>query len=275
VEQFEIPVRRLPVMRVEAGRFDPGDDRAAVEEPLQVMVNGEPFAVIMRSPGADRELAAGFLFSEGLIARREDLIDLRERRGPSQGEPHNVVEVEVSPVALTRFGPERRRVTTSAACGLCGRQTIESLKAVAPRVGNGWAMDATVLSVLPATLRGRQHAFDQTGGLHAAGLFSPDGTLMVVAEDVGRHNAVDKVIGRLWLAERLPLASHALVVSGRASYEIVQKAFLAGVPIVAAVGAASTLAIDLASESGITLAGFVRDGRFVVYTHPRRVVIGS
>lgn len=275
----DAPVRRVPVTRV--GR-DPGAplDAVAIEEPLQVVVNGEPFAVVMRTPGDDAALAAGFLFAERIIRGREEIsrIDVgvavqgAAREAPTDGTRHNVVHVRLNGDVSGRMHDVQRQVATTSSCGLCGRQTIESLRADAPPVVNGWAVGAPVLIGMAARLRDAQPIFDRTGGLHAAGLFTPDGTLETSAEDVGRHNAVDKVVGTRLLDGTVPLSRSVLFVSGRTSYEIVQKAFLAGIPVVAAVSAPSTLAVDLATEAGITLVGFVRGGGFNVYTRPERVV---
>lgn len=263
--------RRLPVVRVRAGRHSAADDRAAVEEPLQVVVNGEAFAVVMRTPGSDAELTAGFLFAERVLRSPDEIVRIRVGDGHPGSDRHNVAEVETAADVGRRLAASARRVTTSASCGLCGRQTIDSLRAEAPRVDGGWTLPSDIVTSLTDRLRVAQPAFAESGGLHAAGLFDTAGELKLVAEDVGRHNAVDKVVGRALLDKALPLSSSVLLVSGRASYEIVQKAFLAGIPVVAAVSAPSTLAVELADEAGITLVGFLRDGRFNIYTHPHRI----
>jgi FdhD protein len=264
--------RDVRVVRIGATGRREARDLTAVEEPLQIRLDGEAFAVVMRTPGADRELVAGFLFAERIVRSVHDLVELRTGEPPHDG-PHNVVEVRlrVNHTPASRVAP--RRVISSASCGVCGRQTIESLTAGVPPVTSGWTIGAALVSALPLRMRESQHGFASTGGLHAAALFRRDGQLDALAEDVGRHNAVDKVVGAALLGARLPLADTMLCVSGRVSYEIVQKALLAGIPIVAAVSAPSSLAIDLASTSGITLVGFVRDGSFNVYTHPERVVL--
>jgi FdhD protein len=263
-------IRAVDVVRVDRrGRRAPARDRTAVEEPLQVRVNGEPFAVIMRTPGADRDLTAGFLFSEGVVAAAADIARM-EAAPNGHGPAHNVLDVTVAgPGATPRVA--RRLVTTGSSCGLCGRQTIESLTVRAPRLAAAWTIAAAVVAALPARMREAQRAFDATGGLHAAALFDRHGALDLVAEDIGRHNAVDKVVGRKLTAGALPLAESLLCVSGRSSYEIVQKAFLAGIPALVAVSAPSSLAVELADEGGLTLIGFARDGRFNIYTHPERV----
>jgi FdhD protein len=273
-QREETAHRSVSVVRVRNGVSERIADAAAVEEPLQVRIDGEAFAVLMRTPGDDRHLTAGFLYSERILRSAPDVVSIEpcvDRTHPGRS---NVIDVALAPGARTAAEDrlaEQRKVVANAACGLCGRVTIESLQVQAPYIDAAWTLDRQRAATLPSRLRARQSAFDETGGLHAAGLFAPDGTCDGLAEDVGRHNAVDKVVGRLLLDDRLPRADRALVVSGRASFEIVQKAFLAGIPIVAAVSAPSSLAIDLAAAAGITLLGFVRDGGFNVYTHPQRI----
>jgi FdhD protein len=258
----------LELVRASDGRLEPGRDHVAVEAPLEVRLNGHPFAVIMRTPGADTDLAAGFLFTEGVIRSAADL----ERVDPVDG-------VSVLNAVLSRSRAEilpdlldsRRTVSQNSSCGLCGRRTLESLDIDRPPLSVEWQLDVNVIAGLPALLRHAQHAFDLTGGLHAAGLFDLHGRLLGSAEDVGRHNAVDKLLGRALVAGHLPLADAILVVSGRASFEIVQKAFLGGIPLVAAVSAPSSLAVDLSERAGITLVAFVRDDRCNVYAHPERI----
>jgi FdhD protein len=252
------------------------DDRAAVEEPLEVRLHGEPFAVIMRTPGDDRALAAGFLLSESIVRTAADLGAVEYCRHPDHPDRHNVVDVfllgDARAALDERTGKdERRNVMMNSSCGVCGRVTIESLRTRAAPLVPDWTMSKTIAASLPERLRPRQAIFDGTGGLHAAGLFTADGICERSAEDVGRHNAVDKVIGAMLLDERLPLDRLALAVSGRVSFEIVQKAWLAGLGLVCAVSAPSSLAIDLAEEAGITLLGFVREGGFNAYTHPARI----
>ena len=262
-------VRWVPVLQV--GAADPASpmDAVATEEPLQVLVGGEPFAVIMRTPGADRELSIGFLLAERVITSTADVQDIR--RGPGQPNVLDVTVTDAATVRLQAIHRTRRLVTTNSSCGICGRVTIESLQVEAPPIGADWVVPCAVVRQLPDTVRLAQAVFEQTGGLHAAALFGRDGRLELLAEDVGRHNAVDKVIGQMALAGRLPLEDSILFCSGRTSFEIVQKAFLAGIPLVAAVSAPSSLAIELASDAGITLLGFVRGQRFNVYSHRWRV----
>jgi FdhD protein len=251
-----------------------GTDRAATEEPLEIRLHNRPFAVIMRTPGADRELAAGFLLSEGVLKTPDDLGTLEYCTDPKADHPENIVNATIangSAESLERLLAERRQVTMNSSCGMCGRLTIESLRADGPVIRSGWTMSARTLVAIPDRLRASQRVFDETGGLHAAGLFTPEGRLEAMAEDVGRHNAVDKVIGRMLMQDRLPLSDHLLFVSGRTSFEIIQKAFIAGIPLVAAVSAPSSLAIELAQDSGVTLVGFLRGANFNIYAHPERI----
>jgi FdhD protein len=268
------PYRRVFVTRVGRAGAGDGEDLAATEEPLEVRLHGRSFAVIMRTPGADRELAAGFLLSEGVVRSSGDLGAVEHCRHPDHPDVHNIVDVYLigdAATAVDRHLDERRNVLTSSACGLCGRVSIDSLKVHAAPLTTGVVLDKALAATLPDRLREHQRAFDETGGLHGAALFDASGGVVTAAEDVGRHNAVDKVIGRMLLDDRIPISNHALVVSGRASFEIVQKAWMAGVAVVCAVSAPSSLAIELAGEAGITLLGFVRDGGFNLYTHPHRI----
>ena len=247
-----VDVVRLP-------RRDGTSDRVAVEEPLEIRIGGEPVAVTMRTPGNDEELALGFCLTEGLVpvtARIPD--DLAA----------NTVEVEAS-----GFDPERlcRYFYTSSSCGVCGKGAIEAVQVTAPRVESPLEVPETVVASLPDRLLTAQRAFAATGGLHATGLFTSDGELECVREDVGRHNAMDKVVGWAFLQGLLPLSEHVLCVSGRLSFELVQKVAVAGCPVLVAVGAPSSLAVELAVDRGVTLCGFVRDGRVTVYTEPWRI----
>lgn len=229
-----------------------------------------PVAVTMRTPGSDFELAAGFLFTEGVIAGRDEVrrVSYCEDLPPHE-QHYNVVTVE-----LTRPVDDdvlRRNFAATSSCGICGKATLDDVEVHCAPIGPGPEVEPEVILAMPDTLRGRQPVFERTGGLHAAGLFSPDGTLRTLREDVGRHNAVDKVIGERLLAGDLPLGDALLQVSGRIGFEIVQKAARAGIPVISAVGAPSSLAVDAAARLGVTLIGFVRDGRFNVYTHRERV----
>jgi FdhD protein len=234
-------------------------DGVAVEEPLEIRIDGEPVAVTMRTPGHDEELALGFCLSEGLAPRSAAL---------PQDLAANVVEVEAPGVDLARL---RRSFYTSSSCGVCGKGALEAVAVEAPRVGSELRVDPSLVAGLPDRLREAQAAFEVTGGLHATGLFAPDGTLLCLREDVGRHNALDKVVGWAFGQRLLPLSEHVLCVSGRLSFELVQKAAVAGCPILAGVGAPSSLAVELARDRRVTLCGFVRDGRMNVYSEPWRV----
>lgn len=264
--------RAFDVVRVEKERTNPAADRVAVELPLEVRLEGEPFSVIMRTPGADEDLAVGFLFTEGVIRNAGEI------RRVELAEAPNVINVRLSR-ARAEILPEllglRRQVTTNSSCGMCGRRTLESLEVNAPPLAARWSVRSDLVASLPHSLRAAQRTFDETGGLHAAGLFDTEGRLEISAEDVGRHNAVDKLLGRMVMTHRTPLEMSLLFVSGRSSFEIIQKAFLGGIPLVAAVSAPSSLAIDLARKSGITLLGFVRDSRFNIYAHHERVQVGE
>ena len=247
----------VEVVRLPAGTAE--SDRVAVEDPLEIRVNGEPVAVTMRTPGHDEELALGFCLSEGIEPAAAGLpADLAA----------NSVEVDApgfDPTAL------RRSFYTSSSCGVCGKGALEAVAVDAPRVEASWTVGRRAVASLPDRLRTEQGAFAATGGIHATGLFERDGTLVCLREDVGRHNAMDKVVGWAFGARALPLDDRILCVSGRLSFELVQKAAVAGCPLLVAVGAPSSLAVELASDRGITLCGFVRDGRVNVYSHAWRV----
>jgi FdhD protein len=247
----------LDVLRLPAGASE--RDRVAVEEPLEIRVNGEPVAVTMRTPGNDEELALGFCLSEGIrpVAARlpEDLAA-------------NSVDVDApgfDPAGL------KRSFFTSSSCGVCGKGALEAVAVEAPRVGAAWTVSAELVSALPERLRSGQGAFAATGGIHATGLFDRDGELLCLREDVGRHNAMDKVIGWAFVEGLLPLSDKILCVSGRLSFELVQKAAVAGCPVIVAVGAPSSLAVELAGDRRVTLCGFVRDGRVNVYSAAWRI----
>ena len=266
--------REVPVVRITSDATARQVDLAAVEEPLEVRLHDRPFAVIMRTPGADRALAAGFLLSEGVVAGPHELGAVEHCRHPRHPEVHNVVNVFLLGDARHRLDERldgRRHVTASAACGMCGRSTIESLETRLPPLRLDTRVSTTFVRGLPYGLRQQQRIFDQTGGLHAAALFTADGRLASSAEDVGRHNAVDKVVGAMLFDDALPLTGYVLVVSGRTSFEIVQKAWVAGIELVCAVSAPSSLAIETAEAAGITLIGFAREQGFNVYSHPDRM----
>lgn len=266
----------VDVTRIHSASTTSARDMVAIEEPLEIRLHGRPFSVIMRTPGADRELAAGFLLSERVLRGPDDLGTIEYCSdvvpGPGKTNQSNIVNVTLAdPSRAAALLDAARRVTTNSSCGLCGRQTIESLATDVAPIAVTMSVHANALTALPRLLREQQVVFDQTGGLHAAGLFTAQSELLDVAEDVGRHNAVDKVIGRQLMRDALPLSGMILMVSGRSSFEIVQKAVFAGVPIVASVSAPSSLAIELADEMGVTLVGFVRGDGFNVYTAPQRI----
>jgi FdhD protein len=233
-------------------------DEVAVEEPLEIRVGGEALAVTMRTPGHDEELALGFLFGEGLIDSARDA-------GPPADLAGNIVEV-AGPLLRE---PARRRFYATSSCGVCGKGALEEIAVMSAPLPDGPAVDRALLAKLPERLR--QPGFERTGGLHATGLFTPDGELVAVREDVGRHNAMDKVVGRALLDGRLPLHDMVLCVSGRLSFELVQKAVVAGAPILVGVGAPTSLAVRAADDRGLTLVGFARATTANVYTHARRV----
>jgi FdhD protein len=252
---------RVEVTRHPGGAAKP--DLVATEEPLEILVHGQPIAVTMRTPGDDEELALGFCLTEGIPASSAHLTaDLAA----------NTVEVEAGPFDRTRV---QRSFYTSSSCGVCGKGALEAVSVAAPRVESALTVSAEVIGSLPDRLRAAQPAFGLTGGLHASGLFDASGTVLCVREDVGRHNALDKVVGWAFLAGELPLEERILCVSGRLSFELVQKAAVAGAPVLAGVGAPSSLAVELAQDRGLTLCGFVRDGHFNVYSEPGRVTDGT
>lgn len=246
-------------------------DTLAVEEPLEIRVRGESLTVTMRTPGHDIDLVHGFLFGESLIADATDIRTARYCAGTDDEGRNTYNVLDIDPAGSITL-PNRPFLTTGA-CGLCGRTALDEIRQRTryPLPAPEPLVEAAILARLPEALRERQSVFDATGGLHAAGLFTPAGQAVVVREDIGRHNAVDKVIGWALRENRIPAADLVLVVSGRASFELAQKAVLAGIPILAAVSAPSSLAVDLAAESGLTLAGFVRGDTMNIYTCPERI----
>jgi len=266
---------RRRVIAVRDGVRSERPDVLATEEPMEIRVEGpsqEPtsVAVTMRTPGGDFELAVGFLFTEGLIEGREDVRRVSYCEDiPADEQHYNVVTVDLA----RAFDPEvlRRNFFANSSCGICGKATLEQVEVRCDRLSPGPVVKAETIAALPSGLRTAQKVFDRTGGLHAAGLFAPDGTLLSLREDVGRHNAVDKVVGEAALAGDLPLHDRILQVSGRVSFEIVQKAARAGIPIVSAVSAPSSLSVETAEHLGMTVVGFARDGRFNIYTRPERI----
>jgi FdhD protein len=245
-------------------------DNLAREEPLEVRVRGRSIVVTMRTPGHDRELAAGFLLAEGLIKGPGDIVEIAPCL---QGDaPENTLNVFLSPAVEVDFERLTRHVFATSSCGLCGKASIEAVHQHFPPVTSKLTISVQVLAALPQRMRAAQQTFEETGGLHAAAIFDAGGNLVVLHEDVGRHNAVDKVLGNGLLTNRLPFDSHLLLVSGRASFEIVQKALAARIPIVCAISAPSSLAVEFARESGQTLVGFLRDQTFNVYSWPQRIL---
>jgi FdhD protein len=267
------PTREVTVTRVGASGATRTRDLAAAEEPLDVRLHGRSFAVIMRTPGEDRALAAGFLLSERIIRSAADIGAIEHCRHPDQTRAHHVVDVFLVGGAAARVPArlvQRRQVIANSSCGVCGRATIDELAADVAPLPPSRAMTLDAVRELPHRLRASQTRFDETGGLHGAALFAPDASLLGSAEDVGRHNAVDKVIGSR-LLDRGAVDAAALMVSGRVSFEIVQKAWLGGIQIVAAISAPTSLAIELADAAGITLLGFVRDSGLNIYSHTARI----
>lgn len=268
----------VQVARWRAGDWRDDRDQVAAEEPLQLSLDGKPLSIVMRTPGNDLELALGLLWAEQVIRSLDDVARVRisaeaqedERRVSLANDlvESNQVDVHLHKTAARR--PERSFLSTSA-CGVCGATTVESLALDFAQLAPGPTVGARMLPELSDRLREQQRIFESTGGLHAAGLFDERGELELLREDIGRHNAVDKVVGRALLDGRLPLARSVLAVSGRAGYEVVQKAVAAGIPILAAVGAPSSLAVATAERFGMTLVGFLRDDRFNVYTAPERI----
>jgi FdhD protein len=271
-------MNRRPVVKIDLDGTAPPRSRPddlAAEEPLEIRVRKEPLAVTMRTPGQDIDLAMGFLLTEGVISAAEDVVTAQLCAGTDTPNTYNVVDVALGPdVPPPATDPTRNFYTTSS-CGVCGKASIDAVRTRSQyRVeDDAMTVAARTLTDLPDRLRAAQRTFDRTGGLHAAGLFTADGELLVLREDVGRHNAVDKVIGWALRDGRLPLTGHVLLVSGRASFELTQKAWMAGIPVLAAVSAPSTLAAELADEAGMTLIGFLRGPSMNVYTSPERVTV--
>jgi len=262
------------VIKWEDGRVARVGDYLAGEEPLEMRSGQYPLGVTLRTPGADEELVAGFLFTEGIISRREDLVGLRM---PRDTDPErNLVRVTLDPSVQLAPGDTARRFSAGSACGVCGKASIAQLRRRGLRRPEAvLPFEPEMLCQLPPKLRATQTVFSRTGGLHAAALFGPGGELLVLREDIGRHNAVDKAIGWALLGGRLPLSDHVLLVSGRGGFEIVQKALTAGIPLLASVSAPSSLAVQLARELGLTLVGFLRGQRFVIYAGEERIALSG
>lgn len=259
------------VRRKQDGSFECVTDEVAIEEPLEIRLDGSPLAITMRTPGNDEELAAGFLLSEGMIHRKTDLKKLEHSTLPKSF--GNILHVTLSSKLKVTLGSLQRFGTISSSCGLCGKTSIEAIRQQFPSLDSTSPVRISVAQLLelPDRLRSAQENFDRTGGIHAAGIFDLQSDHAIHREDIGRHNAVDKAIGRALLDDLIPLQHHALIVSGRASLEIVQKALAAGIGVIASVSAPSSLAVNFARESGQTLVGFLRPPTFNVYSHVERL----
>jgi FdhD protein len=246
-----------------------------VEEPLEIRVNGTPITVTMRTPGSDIELAQGFLLTEGVVGRRDDVLTVRYCKGAAEDgvNSYNVLDVTLAQDVPPPDVAVTRNFYTTSSCGICGKASLDAVRLISRHCpgDDPSTVAAETLSAMPSKLRAAQKVFASTGGLHGAALFGADGTVLVVREDIGRHNAVDKVIGWALEADRIPLTGTVLLVSGRASFELTQKAVMAGIPVLAAVSAPSSLAVDLASQSGLTLVAFLRGESMNVYTRPDRI----
>jgi len=254
------------------GRIRAQQDYLVGEQPLEIRVNGHPLSVTMRTPGDDLDLAAGFLFTEGLIEMREQILSIVHAAECKATERGNIVEVKVSADVALDLEKTQRNFFASSSCGICGKASIDAVRARGVRLVNAnFCVEPEVICQLPEALRAKQQIFGRTGGLHAAGAFSANGELIVEREDIGRHNAVDKIVGWALRESKLPLSECVLMVSGRGGFEIVQKAAMAGVPVVASVSACSSLAVQFAREMGMTLIGFLRDRRFVMYSGDERI----
>ncbi|MEU7240071.1 formate dehydrogenase accessory sulfurtransferase FdhD [Streptomyces sparsogenes] len=271
---------RRRVIRIRDGAISARADTLVAEEPLEIRLNGKPLAITMRTPGDDFALAAGFLVSEGVLGRADELANIVYCAGATEDgvNTYNVVDVKLAPGVPVPDITLERNVYTTSSCGLCGKASLDAVRTTARwPVGddenNPVRIAPETLAALPDRLRSAQRVFDRTGGLHAAALFTPEGRLLDVREDVGRHNAVDKLIGRALQQGLLPLSGAVLLVSGRASFELAQKAVMAGIPVLAAVSAPSSLAVDLAAETGLTLVGFLRGASMNVYAGEHRLAL--
>lgn len=273
-------VKNINVTKITETGTEQKPDLLAVEEPLEIRIGFGPLgdrqqnslSVTMRTPGHDFELTVGFLFTEGIIQHIDQVESVKycEDVG-KQEEEGNVVRVELKPEVQIDFEKLQRHFYTSSSCGVCGKSSIESVKVACQQLADGFSIPASLIHQLPDKLRKAQTVFEYTGGLHAVGLFNKTGELILLREDVGRHNALDKAIGAMVLKKQVPLSDYALLVSGRASFELVQKAAVAGIPVLIAVGAPSSLAVALAKDSGMTLLGFVRHERFNIYCGDQRI----
>ena len=264
-------IRERSALKWQGGASRERIEKLAVEEPLEIRLGGRRFTLTMRTPGNDEELAAGFLFAEGFINDARELGEIRRVRGRKGAPEPNAIDIILNVPAEGLRSRLKRNFTISSSCGVCGKTSIDSIRRrVTPPSDSARVAPATLLA-LASKLRDGQRVFAATGGLHGAAIFDLDGAMLAIREDIGRHNAVDKLVGYALANAMLPLARHMLMVSGRLSFEIVQKAAAAGVPILAAVSAPSSLAVELAEEIGTTLVGFLRDGTFNIYAHPARI----
>jgi len=264
-------IRRRDISKWQSGRTSLRAEDLAVEEPLEIRLGGRRFTLTMRTPGHDEELAAGFLFAEGFIDQASELGEIRRVRGRKGELEPNAIDVILEVPAERLRARLKRNFVMSSSCGVCGKTSIESIRRRIESPVDSAAVTPAVLLTLALKLREGQRIFAATGGLHGAAIFGLNGTMVAIREDVGRHNAVDKVIGYALSNAMIPLSRHLMMVSGRLSFEIVQKAAAAGIPILAAVSAPSSLAVELAEEIGTTLVGFLRDGSFNIYTRPDRI----
>lgn len=273
-------VSSIEITKVSTQRSSTGTDLLAIEEPLEIRIGfgmtgdrqQKSLSVTMRTPGHDFELAIGFLFTEGILQSYGQVESIKYcEDGGRQDEKENVVRVELKPEVVVDLPKLQRNFYTTSSCGVCGKSSIEAVARQCPHISADWKVGPDFIHALPGKLKEAQKVFEYTGGLHASGLFNRKGDLVLLREDVGRHNALDKVIGAMVVKNEVPLVNYCLLVSGRASFELVQKAALAGIPLLAAVGAPSSLAVSLAKDCGMTLLGFVRDGRFNIYSSAERI----
>jgi FdhD protein len=273
-------VKHIDIKKISGSEVESKPDLLAIEEPLEIRMGfgamtdrqQKSLSVTMRSPGHDFELTVGFLFTEGIIKKYDQIESVKYcEDGGKQDQKENIVRVELKPEVEIDFEKLQRHFYTSSSCGVCGKSSIDSVKVNCAPQPDTFQIASSIVHSLPEKLRKAQQVFEHTGGLHASALFDAEGNLILLREDVGRHNVLDKIVGAMLSKEKIPLSNYALLVSGRASFELVQKAAVAGIPLLAAVGAPSSLAVELAKEFGMTLLGFVRDQRFNVYCGEQRI----
>ena len=273
-----LPMLQTTVTKIQEGISEACMDNIIVEEPLGIRIvyssatgrMKKNIAVLMRTPGQDEKLLAGFLFTEGILVHSQDIIAIR-----SQPSDENAVEVTLKEGVVPKIHTVERNFYSSSGCGICGKASVDAIRTIVPfhPAKNNFQLPSSLFFTLPSKLRVAQELFQHTGGIHACALLDATGKMLSVMEDVGRHNALDKLIGEAWLQQLLPLQEHVLMLSGRAGFELIQKAAMAGIPVIASVGAPSSLAIETATEFGITLIGFLKNDRFNIYTHPERVIL--